>query len=98
MKILSDNKKAYFEYDITDKFEAGIILLGQEVKSIKSGNISLKGSYVVPKNGEIYLIGCHISTYQPKNINYNSKIKGLIKKTKEKEITFIPQYRRKENM
>ncbi len=102
MKILSDNKKAYFEYDITDKFEAGIVLNGQEVKSIKSGNINLKGSYVVPKNDEIYLIGCHIPPYQPKNVEDYSperprklllnkkEINRLIGSSKEKGLTLIP--------
>lgn len=102
MKILSTNKKAYFEYNILEKIEAGIVLIGQEVKSIKSGNISLKGSYVVPKDGEMYLVGCHIPPYQPKNVeNYSperprklllkkKEIAKLIGKSKEKGLTLIP--------
>ncbi len=74
MKILAENKKAYFNYEILDKFEAGMVLTGQEVKSIKTGRISLKGSYVVLRptpsgsgSEEIYLIGANIPPYQPKN-------------------------------
>ncbi|MBA7699550.1 SsrA-binding protein [subsurface metagenome] len=57
MKTLAKNKKAYFDYEILEKFEAGIVLIGQEVKSIKAGRISLAGSFVVLRNGEVFLIG-----------------------------------------
>jgi len=73
MKILAENKKAYFDYEILEKFEAGMVLNGQEVKSMKSGRTSLKGSYVVLKKyaqgklPEPYLIGTNIPPYQPKN-------------------------------
>ena len=98
-----ENKKVFFDYEILEKFEAGISLIGQEVKSIKLGKISLKGAYVVVKDEEIFLIGCHIPAYQPKNapLDYNpeksrklllkkSEIKYLIGKTKEKGLTLIP--------
>ena len=103
MKVLARDKKAYFKYEILEKFEAGIILIGQEVKSIKSGRINLAGSYVVLKNNEVYLIGCHIPAYQPKNAppDYNpersrklllkkSEIKYLIGKSKQKGLTLVP--------
>jgi len=103
MTTLSENKKAYFNYEILDKFEAGMVLLGQEVKSIKTGRINLAGSYVVLKNNEVYLIGCHIPAYQPKNAppDYNpersrklllkkSEIKYLIGKSKQKGLTLVP--------
>jgi len=73
MKVLAENKKAYFDYEILEKFEAGMVLNGQEVKSMKSGRTSLKGSYVVLKKSsqgklpEPYLIGANIPPYQPKN-------------------------------
>ncbi|MCD6177802.1 SsrA-binding protein SmpB [bacterium] len=73
MGILAENKKAYFDYEILEKFEAGISLIGQEVKSIKLGRINLKGAYVVVKYStktqkpEVFLIGAHIPPYQPKN-------------------------------
>jgi len=103
MKVVTENKKAYFNYQILEKFEAGISLIGQEVKSVRSGRINLAGSYVVLKNSEVYLIGCHIPPYQPKNIppDYTpersrklllkkSEIKYLIGKSKQKGLTLIP--------
>ena len=103
MKVLAENKKAYFNYRILEKFEAGISLIGQEVKSIKTRGVNLAGSYVVIKNSEAFWIGARISSYQPKNIppDYNpersrklllkkSEIKYLIGKTKQKGLTLIP--------
>jgi len=103
MKVFVENKKAYFNYEILETFEAGLVLIGQEVKSIKTGKASLKGSYVVLKNEEVYLIGANIPPYQPKNAptDYNpersrklllnkSEIKHLIGKGKEKGLTLIP--------
>ena len=74
MKIFAEYKKAYFNYEILEKFEAGISLIGQEVKSIKSNRVSLAGSYVVLRDGEVFLIGANIPPYQPKNApkNYDS--------------------------
>lgn len=74
MKIIAKNKRAAFDYNILEKFEAGIVLTGAEVKSIKQGNISLKGSYVTismtgPDNKpEAWLINAHISPYKPAGI------------------------------
>ncbi|MBU3943027.1 SsrA-binding protein, partial [Patescibacteria group bacterium] len=103
MKILADNKKARFDYEVLEKFEAGLVLNGQEVKSIRNGNIGLKASYIVIKEGESYLIGATIPPYQPKNalpdydperarkLLLNKKeIDYLIGKTREKGLTLIP--------
>lgn len=65
---LATNKKAYHEYEILSEIEAGIALVGTEVKSVKSGRVNLKDSYVKIINGEIYLINCHISPYEQGNI------------------------------
>jgi SsrA-binding protein len=89
MKILIQNKKAYFNYQILEEFEAGLVLNGQEVKSIKSGRMNLQGSYATLKNREklpeLYLIGAYIPAYQPKNApqNYNPErsIKLLLNKS-----------------
>ena len=73
MNIITENKRAYFNYNILEKFEAGVVLTGQEVKSIKLGRINLAGSYVVLRQNpqrripEVFLIGAHIPPYQPKN-------------------------------
>lgn len=56
-----DNKKAFHDYFIEEKYEAGLVLEGWEVKSIRAGRVQLKEAYVVVKNGAIWLIGCHIS-------------------------------------
>ena len=103
MKEITKNKKAYFNYEILEKLIAGISLLGLEVKSIKSGRISLKATYVVLRNEEAFLIGANIPPYQPKNTpkDYNpersrklllkkSEIKYLIGKTKQRGLTIVP--------
>ncbi len=94
MKVLTKSKKAYFDYQILKEFEAGMVLNGQEVKSIKLGRMSLKGSYVVLKGSgrtalpEPYLIGAYVPPYQPKNApkDYNPErsIKLLLKKSEIK--------------
>lgn len=58
---IADNKKAFHDYFIEERFEAGIVLAGWEVKSIRNGRVQLKEAYVIIKSGEIWLIGCHIS-------------------------------------
>lgn len=103
MKVLAENKKAYFNYEILEKFEAGISLIGQEVKSIKTRGVSLAGSYVVLRESEVFWIGINIPPYQPKNApkDYNpartrklllkkSEIKYLIGKTMQKGLTLVP--------
>ena len=67
MKTFAKNKKAFFDYEIIEKYEAGIELFGFEVKSIKQGKISLKGSFVIIKNSEAFLLNASISPYQTKN-------------------------------
>ncbi len=64
MKILATNKKALFNYELVEKFEAGVILNGWEVKSIRAGNISLKESYVIIKDRKAYLQGAHVGKWQ----------------------------------
>lgn len=64
MPILSQNKKAYAEYDVLEKMEAGIELTGPEVKSVRAGQTNLKGSYVDIKNGQAYTKNIHISPYK----------------------------------
>lgn len=64
MKLLANNKKAYHDYFIEDKFEAGLSLLGSEVKSIKAGRVSIKESFIGMKNGEVFIYGMHVSPYE----------------------------------
>ena len=103
MTTFSKNKKAYHEYSILEEFEAGISLLGHEVKAIKNNRISIKGSYASIKNGEMFLIGATIPPYQPKNTSrkYNEKrdrklllkkkqIQYLSNKIENKGLTIVP--------
>ncbi len=70
MKIIARNKKASFDYFLEEKFEAGIVLLGSEVKSIRNNQISLAESYVDVLNNEVYLRGAHIAQFRQAN-NFN---------------------------
>lgn len=86
MKILSKNKTAYFQYEILEEIEAGISLLGHEVKSAKIGRASVKGAYATIKNGEMYLVGATIPPYQPKNTSqhyYEKRDRKLLLKKKQ---------------
>ena len=103
MKIYSENKKALFDYEVLEKFEAGLVLFGQEVKSIKTGHINLSGAYVSVNTGEPFLLGVKVPAYQPNNAGsgYNEdrqkklllnkkEIDYLIGKTKTKGFGLIP--------
>ena len=63
MKVIAKNKKAIFNYELIEILEAGIALLGSEVKSIRDGSISLKESYAEIRGGEVFLLNCFISPY-----------------------------------
>ena len=102
MKIIASNKKAYFNYEIVESLEAGIALLGSEVKSLREGRVSLKDSFAEIKNGEVFLLHMHISPYEQANIFnhdplrdkklllHRQQIKRLIGKIREKGYTLIP--------
>ena len=64
MKIVAQNKKAFHDYDILDHFEAGIVLTGDEVKSVRGSKVSLIGSFATIKQNELYLNNCHIAPYE----------------------------------
>ena len=68
IKLIAKNKKAYHEYFVLEKFEAGLELFGTEVKSIRNGNVNLKDSFCVVRNGELFASGLHISPYEKGNI------------------------------
>lgn len=67
-KIIAQNKKAYHDYFVDEKYEAGIALFGTEVKSIRNGAVNLKDSYCSLKNGELFVLGMHVSPYEKGNI------------------------------
>ena len=68
VKLLSENRKARHEYLIEDTYECGIALIGTEVKSIRMGKVNIKDSYARVKDGEIFVIGMHVSPYEKGNI------------------------------
>ncbi len=103
MKELSKNKRAYFDYNILEKIEVGIELLGFEVKAAKSGKIDLSGSYARIKDKQAWLVGASISPYQPKNtpaeydpsrdrrlLLTKKELKTLSGKYKESGLTIVP--------
>ena len=67
-KVVAQNKKAYHDYFVDEKYEAGIALFGTEVKSIRQGAVNLKDCYCSIKNGELFVVGMHISPYEKGNI------------------------------
>lgn len=102
IKVLSTNRKAYSEYDLLEKHEAGIVLTGSEVKSVREGRVNLKDSYVQVKNEEAFLLNCHISEYVQANqqnhdptrtrklLMHKGEILRLMGKVNEKGLTIIP--------
>ena len=68
IKIISKNKKAYFDYFILNTYEAGIELFGTEVKSVRAGNVNLKDSFCSIDKGELFVRGMHISPYEKGNV------------------------------
>jgi SsrA-binding protein len=98
-----DNKKAFHDYFIEDRFEAGMVLEGWEVKSIRAGRVQLKEAYVIVRNAEIFLFGCHISPLPTASTHVNpdpvrtrklllkaEEIKRLIGKVERSGYTLIP--------
>ena len=102
IKIISRNKKAFFNYEIVEKLEAGLVLQGSEVKSIRDGKVTIHDAYARIKNGEVWVIGMDVSLYPqagPHNnhlplqarklLLHKSEIKRLIGKTREKGLTLV---------
>lgn len=101
-RTIAVNKTAFFNYQIVETLEAGMELLGSEVKSIKDGRISLKESFAEIRNGEAFLVNCHVSPYEPANrfnhdpirprrlLLHRREIKRLTGKIKEKGLTLVP--------
>jgi SsrA-binding protein len=100
---IAQNKKAFHEYFIEDKYEAGIVLEGWEVKAIREGKVQLKEAYVIIQRGEIYIIGCHITplgaasthvrpdaTRTRKLLLHNEQIAKLIGQVERAGYTLVP--------
>ena len=102
MKILTENREARHNYFLEQAFEAGIVLVGSEVKSIRAGKANLKDSYVLIRNGEVFLLNCFISNFDKtgmfkpderrnrKLLLNRQEIMKLERKIKEKGYTIVP--------
>jgi SsrA-binding protein len=102
IRIVCQNKKAYHDYEILETFEAGMVLLGTEVKSLRQGRANLKDSYAKIRHDEVYLYGLHISSYthatydnhEPERVRklllHMYEIERLFGKTQEKGLALIP--------
>lgn len=104
MPTLAQNRKARHDYDILETYEAGLVLTGAEVKSVKGGRINLQGSFVVPKGNELWLTGCHIAPYAPaagtspsydplrdrKLLLKQTELQHLAGKVRESGLTLVP--------
>ena len=102
IKIIAENRKAFHDYFIDERFEAGVALSGTEVKSLRAGKVNLRDSYCQVKDGEMYLIGVHISPYENGNrfnldpdrtrklLMHKREIIKLYSKTKEDGLTLVP--------
>jgi SsrA-binding protein len=101
-KLVATNRKARFEYEILESVEAGIALLGPEVKSLRAGNASLVDAYAVVRHGQVYLVGAHISPYaqagrenpdpkrERKLLLHRAEIARLAAKVTERGLTLVP--------
>jgi SsrA-binding protein len=102
IKTVATNRKAYHNYFIHDSLEAGIVLTGSEIKSIRAGRVNLRDAYVRPEGGELWLLNAHIARYdassylshaptRPRKLLLHSKqIGNLIRSIKEKGLTLVP--------
>ena len=102
IKIISENRKARHDYTILDTYEAGLVLTGSEVKSLRAGQVQLKDSYVIFKNDELWLLNTHISPYSASSYNnheperlrklllHRREIDKIIGQFKEKGLTMVP--------
>ncbi len=101
-KIFNSNRKAAHDYHLLDRFEAGLVLTGTETKSIRAGQVNLKDSFAQLRNGEAWLMNCHISPYEYGNrqnhdplrsrklLLHAQEIRKLTGKVEEKGLTLIP--------
>lgn len=102
-KLITDNRKARFQYHIIDTYEAGIQLQGTEVKSIREGRVNLQDAYALVRNGEIFLLNAHIAPYKASSQYFNhepkrtrklllhkGEISKLIGKLEQQGLTLIP--------
>ena len=102
IRVVTKNRKARYEYEIVDSYEAGIVLIGTEVKAIREGKVNLSDAYARFRGGELWLIGMHISPYTKSDIEnheplrdrklllHSRELKKLFRQVEEKGVSLIP--------
>jgi SsrA-binding protein len=102
VKVIAENRKARHEYQLLERYEAGIVLTGTEVKSLRDGGASLQQAYADVRDGEAWLIGAHIAEYGQGNVHnhdpdrdrklllHRREIESLIGKVRERGLTLVP--------
>lgn len=102
VKVIATNRKAQHDYEILDRFEAGLVLTGSEIKSIRAGRVNLRDSYAVPRGGELWLLNAHIAPYEQassqnheprrsrKLLMHRREINRLQGQLQEKGLTLVP--------
>lgn len=102
MKLIAENRKAHHDYFVEDTYEAGIVLVGCEVKSIRQGQVNLRDSFAIIKNGEVFAVGMHVAPYQMgsyfnhdprrnrKLLLNKAEIRKLKAKVEQKGYTLVP--------
>ena len=101
-KTVATNRKAFRDYEILDRYEAGLVLTGSEIKSIRSGGANIREGYVVPRQDELWLLNAHIAAYKPasrtghdpirprKLLLHRREIDRLISRVQERGLTIVP--------
>ena len=89
MSALATNKKAWFDYEILEEYESGLVLTGTEVKSVRAGHVSLKEAYVKVVGGELFLINAHIAVYEQGNINNHDPLRSRKILVHKKELNYL---------
>ena len=98
MQIIAANKKANFDYFINEKFEAGLVLTGSEVKSLRINTGSIKESFIIEKEGELWLTNCHINKYSSSNEGYYNTLRERKILVNKKQLNKIIGSSRREGM
>lgn len=101
-KVVATNRKAHHDYEILDTYEAGLVLMGSEIKSIRAGKVNLREGFVQPREDELWLLNVHIATYEQagpfgheplrprKLLLHRKEIRRIMSRVQEKGLTIVP--------
>lgn len=102
VKVVASNRKAYHDYHVEEVYEAGVVLTGTEIKSVRAGSINLRDSFAEVRNGELWLLNAHVAPYEPasrqnadpyrdrKLLMHHGEIMRLMGRVQEKGLTLVP--------